>query len=282
LVLGSRADISGPVFAVLVLTPLALADVLGGIPLAAQLGIRVRASLGRLREVMDAPTPVKEPAAPGELPRGRDLQVRGLQAGYDGKDVLSGLDLELPAGSRVVVTGPSGSGKSTLAAVLLRFLEPRGGELRLGGEELRELQGDQVRSVVGLLTQESHVFDTSIRENLLLARPGSSDLRLWKALYRARLGEFVDSLPDGLDTMVGEHGARLSGGERQRLAFARLLLADHDVLVLDEPTEHLDEETARALLADLYAAAGNRSVLLLTHHPALAPCATRTLTLPIR
>jgi ATP-binding cassette subfamily C protein CydC len=275
LVLGSQADISGPVFAVLVLTPLALADVLGGIPLAAQLGIRVRASLGRLREVMDAPAPVTEPAAPSQLPSGRDLQVRGLRAGYDGRDVLSGLDLELPAGSRVVVTGPSGSGKSTLAAVLLRFLEPRGGELQLGGVELRELQGDQVRSVVGLLTQESHVFDTSIRENLLLARPGSSDLRLWKALYRARLGEFVDSLPDGLDTMVGEHGARLSGGERQRLAFARLLLADHDVLVLDEPTEHLDEETARALLADLYAAAGPRTVVLLTHRPELAPYRTQ-------
>lgn len=281
LVLGSQADISGPVFAVLVLTPLALADVLGGIPLAAQLGIRVRASLGRLREVMEAPVPVTEPAAPAELPTGRDLRVRGLRAGYDGRDVLSGVDLELPAGSRLVVTGPSGSGKSTLAAVLLRFLEPRGGELQLGGVDLRELQGDQVRSVVGLLTQESHVFDTSIRENLLLARPGSSDLRLWKALYRARLGEFVESLPDGLDTMVGEHGARLSGGERQRLAFARLLLADHDVLVLDEPTEHLDEETARALLADLYAAAGNRSVVLLTHNPAQAPSATRTLALSV-
>ena len=118
----------------------------------------------------------------------------------------------------------------------------------LDGVDLARLEGDQVRSVVGLLTQESHVFDTSIRENLLLARPGASDLKLWRALYRARLGVFVEKLPEGLDTMVGEHGARLSGGERQRLAFARLLLADRDVLVLDEPTEHLDEETGRALL----------------------------------
>jgi ABC-type transport system involved in cytochrome bd biosynthesis fused ATPase/permease subunit len=100
-------------------------------------------------------------------------------------------------------------------------------------------------------------------------------LRLWRALYRARLGEFVEGLPEGLDTMVGEHGARLSGGERQRLAFARLLLADHDVLVLDEPTEHLDEETARALLDDLFAAAGRRTVVLLTHRPELAPHVTQ-------
>ncbi|MDX6249150.1 MAG: ATP-binding cassette, subfamily bacterial CydC, partial [Kribbellaceae bacterium] len=275
LVLGSRADVSGPVFAVLVLTPLALADVLGGIPVAAQLAIRVRTSLSRLQEVLAAPVPVVEPVVAEQLPTGRRLQVRGLRAGYEGPDVLRGIDLDLPEGSRVVVTGPSGSGKSTLAAVLLRFLDPRDGELLLDGVDLRRLDGDQLRSVVGLLTQESHVFDTSIRENLLLARPGGSDLELWRALYRARLGKFVEGLPEGLDTMVGEHGARLSGGERQRLAFARLLLADHDVLVLDEPTEHLDEETARTLLADLFAAAGRRTVVLLTHRPELAPHVTQ-------
>ncbi|WP_328519426.1 thiol reductant ABC exporter subunit CydC [Kribbella sp. NBC_00359] len=271
LVLGSTAHITGAVFAVLVLTPLVLADVLGGIPAAAQLAIRVRASLGRVQELMDSQEPVTEPTAPQPLPTGRGLEVRLLRVGYDDNDVLDGLSLDMPAGSRVVITGPSGSGKSTLAAVLLRFLEPRGGEVLLDGVDLARLEGDQVRSVVGLLTQESHVFDTSIRENLLLAKPGASDLQLWKALYRARLGMFVEKLPDGLDTMVGEHGARLSGGERQRLAFARLLLADRDVLVLDEPTEHLDEETGRALLADLFAAADRRTVVLLTHRPELVP-----------
>jgi ATP-binding cassette subfamily C protein CydC len=271
LILGSTANITGAVFAVLVLTPLALADVLGGIPAAAQLAIRVRASLGRVQELVDTPTPVTEPAEPLPLPTGRDLQVHLLRAGYDETDVLDGLSLDMPAGSRVVVTGPSGSGKSTLASVLLRFLEPRAGQVLLDGVDMARLEGDQVRSVVGLLTQESHVFDTSIRENLLLAKPGASDLRLWEALYRARLGLFVEKLPDGLDTMVGEHGARLSGGERQRLAFARLLLADRDVLVLDEPTEHLDEETGRALLADVFEAAGDRTVVLLTHRPELVP-----------
>ena len=271
LVLGSTANITGAVFAVLVLTPLALADVLGGLPAAAQLAIRVRASLDRVQELVDTPSSVTEPVEPLPLPAGRDLQVRLLRAGYDGSDVLDGLNLDLPAGSRVVITGPSGSGKSTLASVLLRFLEPRGGQVLLDGVDVARLQGDQVRSVVGLLTQESHVFDTSIRENLLLAKPGASDLRLWEALYRARLGLLVESLPDSLDTMVGEHGARLSGGERQRLAFARLLLADRDVLVLDEPTEHLDEETGGALLADLFGAAGDRTVVLLTHRPELMP-----------
>jgi len=271
LVLGSTANITGAVFAVLVLTPLALADALGGIPAAAQLAIRVRASLGRVQELVDSPEPVTESTDPMPMPTGRNLEVRLLRVGYDENDVLDGLSLDMPAGSRVVITGPSGSGKSTLAAVLLRFLEPRAGEVLLDGVDLARLEGDQVRSVVGLLTQESHVFDTSIRENLLLAKPGVSDLQLWKALYRARLGIFVEKLPDGLDTMVGEHGARLSGGERQRLAFARLLLADRDVLVLDEPTEHLDEETGRALLADVFAAADRRTVVLLTHRPELVP-----------
>lgn len=275
LMLGSKADISGPVFAVLVLTPLALADVLGGLPAAAQLAIRVGSSLGRVQEVLSAPTPVHEPEVPEQLPTSRDLVIRDLHAGYDGPLVLQGVDLTVPFGSRVVVTGPSGAGKSTLAAVLLRFLEPRSGAVSLGGVDLTELSGDEVRAAVGLLTQESHVFDTSIRENLLLAKPGASDLQLWNALYRARLGCFVEKLPDGLDTMVGEHGARLSGGERQRLAFARLLLADHDILVLDEPTEHLDEDTARALLKDLYAAADRRTVVLLTHRPELAPHTTQ-------
>jgi ATP-binding cassette, subfamily C, bacterial CydC len=261
-----RGDLSGPVFAVLVLTPLALADVLGGIPLAAQLAIRVRSSLARVQDLLAAPAPVKEPTAPAHLPTGRRLQIHNLYAGYgDGPDVLTGVDLDLEPGSRVVVTGPSGSGKSTLAAVLLRFLEPRAGQVLLDGVDLTSLPGDDVRSVIGLLTQESHVFDTSIKENLLLARPGASDPELLAALDRARLGEFVAALPLGLDTMVGEHGARLSGGERQRLALARLLLADFDILVLDEPTEHLDEDTGRGLLADLFAAAGSRSVLLLTH-----------------
>ncbi|MFK4089161.1 thiol reductant ABC exporter subunit CydC [Kribbella sp. NPDC020789] len=271
LVLGSGANITGAVFAVLVLTPLALADVLGGVPAAAQLAIRVRGALGRVQELVDAPEPVHEPAVPAELPPGRDLEVKHLHVGYGDTDVLDGLSLDMPAGSRVVITGASGSGKSTLAAVLLRFLEPRGGEVLMDGVDLASLEGDQVRSVVGLLTQESHVFDTTIRENLMLAQPGASDLRLWRALYLARLGVFVEGLPHGLDTMVGEHGARLSGGERQRLAFARLLLANRDVLILDEPTEHLDEETGRALLSDLFEAAGRRTVVLLTHRPELAP-----------
>ena len=126
-----------------------------------------------------------------------------------------------------------------------------------------------MRGVVGLCEQDPHIFDASIADNLRLARPGAPDADLWRALDQARLGDWARSLPDGLATPVGEHGARLSGGQRQRLALARALLADVRILVLDEPTEHLDEPTARAFVGDLEAATSGRTVLVLTHRPEL-------------
>jgi ATP-binding cassette subfamily C protein CydCD len=135
----------------------------------------------------------------------------------------------------------------------------------MGGEDVRELAGDEVRRVVGLLGDDARLFDTTIRENLLIANRGADEAALRAALARARLLDWVDSLPDGLDTLVGEAGSRLSGGQRRRLALARVLLADFPVLVLDEPTEHLDEPTASALTADLLAATRGRTTLLITH-----------------
>jgi ABC-type multidrug transport system fused ATPase/permease subunit len=165
----------------------------------------------------------------------------------------------------MVVTGPSGAGKSTLAQLLVRFLERRGGDARIDGHDLRDHHQDDIRAAVLLSAQEPHVFDSTIRANLLLARPEASDAELLRALGNARLGEWVASLPDGLDTAVGERGRALSGGQRQRLALARAFLADPAVLVLDEPTAHLDTATAAALLEDLWREAGDRSVLLITH-----------------
>lgn len=260
--------LSGVALAVVVLTPLAAFEAVTGLPLAVQYRQRVARSAERVFEVLDAPVPVREPEAPAEEPASPfPLEVRGLSARYPGArhDALASLDLTLTRGRRIAVVGPSGSGKTTLAQVLLRFLDASSGTYRLGGVEASALDSDTVRRSVGLCAQDAHVFDSSIRENLRLARPGATDAELRDALSRARLLDWVLALPEELDTPVGEHGARLSGGQRQRLALARALLADFPVLVLDEPAEHLDLPTADALTADLLDATRGCATVLITH-----------------
>ncbi|MFD5873665.1 thiol reductant ABC exporter subunit CydD [Streptomyces sp. NPDC060322] len=260
--------LEGVELAVVVLTPMAAFEAVTGLPLAVQYRRRVRSSAERVFEVLDAPVPVAEPAEPAQAPASPfPLDVRGLSARYEGaeRDALHSVDLTLHAGRRIAVVGTSGSGKTTLAQILLRFLDAREGTYRLGGVDASALDADTVRTFVGLCAQDAHVFDSSVRENLRLARTGATDGELRDALAAARLLDWAESLPDGLDTMVGEHGARLSGGQRQRLALARALLADFPVLVLDEPAEHLDLATADALTADLLAATEGRTTVLITH-----------------
>ncbi|MGW3861972.1 thiol reductant ABC exporter subunit CydD [Streptomyces sp. NPDC005047] len=260
--------LAGVAMAVVVLTPLAAFEAVLGLPLAVQYRQRVRRSAERVYEVLDAPEPVREPETPRQAPSSPfPVVLRGLAARHAGqdRDALAGLDLTLAEGRRVAVVGPSGSGKTTLAQTLLRFLDADAGSYTLAGVDAYALAGDDVRHLVGLCAQDAHLFDSSVRENLLLARKDATEGELRDALARARLLEWADSLPDGLDTLVGAHGARLSGGQRQRLALARALLADFPVLVLDEPAEHLDLPTADALTADLLAATEGRTTLLITH-----------------
>ncbi|MCW2639048.1 MAG: transporter, CydDC cysteine exporter (CydDC-E) family, permease/ATP-binding protein CydC [Dactylosporangium sp.] len=271
LALGAHAvqqgALNGVLLAVVVLTPIAVFDTVSGLPAAAAQLATARAALARVFGLLDQPDPVVEPVAPAPLP-GREyrLEVSGLSARWPtGPDVLHDVDLVLAPGRRVAVVGPSGSGKSTLAAVLVRFLDPTAGKVSLGGVDTRDLAGDDVRTVVGLLTDDARLFDTTIAENLRIADRDADEARRRAALADARLLDWVDSLPQGLDTMVGEQGSRLSGGQRRRLALARVLLADFPILIMDEPTEHLDEATADALTADLLAATRGRTTVLITH-----------------
>jgi ABC-type transport system involved in cytochrome bd biosynthesis fused ATPase/permease subunit len=224
-------------------------------------GRRVLELVDRQAEVADPDRPAEPPSRRPEVALDRVVVVRGP----DHRRVLDGVDLQLAPGDRAVVAGPSGAGKTTLAQLLVRFLERQDGDARLGPRDLRDHRQDDVRAAVLLGAQEPHIFDATIRANLTLARPDASDTELRTALDRARLGAWVASLPAGLDTVVGERGRTLSGGQRQRLALARAFLADPSVLVLDEPTAHLDGDTAAALLDDLWHRAGGRSVLLITH-----------------
>ncbi|MFD9444536.1 thiol reductant ABC exporter subunit CydD [Streptomyces sp. NPDC060006] len=260
--------LSGVTMAVVVLTPLAAFEAVLGLPLAVQYRQRVRRSAERVYEVLDAPEPVREPERPVKAPESPfPVVLKGLAARHGGqrRDAVADVDLVLERGRRTAVVGPSGSGKTTLAQVLLRFLDARAGTYTLGGVDAYGMDGDDVRRLVGLCAQDAHLFDSSVRENLLLARKDATDSALRDVLGRVRLLDWADGLPDGLDTLIGEHGARLSGGQRQRLALARALLADFPVLLLDEPAEHLDLATADALTADLLAATAGRTTLMITH-----------------
>ncbi|MBO2461252.1 thiol reductant ABC exporter subunit CydC [Actinomadura violacea] len=260
--------LDGVLLAVIVLLPLAAFEVVTGLPLAAQHLERVRRSAARIFAVLDAAPPVQDPPAPSPLPAAPyTLTVDDLRARWTptGPFALDGVSLDLAPGRRCAIVGPSGSGKTTLTSVLLRFLEPASGSASLNGTDLRTLTGDDVRTVIGLCAQDAHLFDSTIGENIRLARPGATDAEIRDALRRTRLLDWVDALPRGLGTRVGEHGAQVSGGQRQRIALARALLAGFPILLLDEPAEHLDTATADALTADLLAATEGRTTLLVTH-----------------
>src|SRR5580704_8092781 len=254
--------------AVLTLTALAAFEAVAVMPAAAlQLGA-ARASARRIAAILDEPDPVAEPAVPQPRPTGPvHVRMSGVQVRYepDGPLALDGLDLDLCAGRRIALIGPSGAGKSTAAAILLRFRDPAGGAVTLNDADLASYAADDVRTVIGGCPQDPHIFDATVRDNLRLGRPGASDDELTAVAARTRLLPWIDSLPKSWDTPVGTHGAAMSGGERQRLALARALLADPAVLVLDEPTAHLDPETRAALTADLLTLTAGRSTLLITH-----------------
>ncbi len=254
--------------AVLTLTALASFEAVTALPAAAvQLG-QARVSARRIAEVLDAPDPVREPVTARRMPGGPvRVTLHGAQVRYQpgGPAALDGIDLDLPPGRRIALIGPNGAGKSTVASVLLRFIELTAGTATLNGHDLASYAADDVRAKIGGCPQDPHVFDASLRDNLRLARPACTDEQLDDAAARAGLLDWIQSLPLGWDTPAGAHGAALSGGQRQRLALARALLADPALLILDEPTAHLDPASRRALTRDLLAATAGRSALLITH-----------------
>jgi len=182
-----------------------------------------------------------------------------------GGDVLHGVSFRVEAGRTVALVGSSGAGKSTLASLVPRLYDVDGGAVRLSGVDVRDLSFDSLRGAVGMVTQDGHLFHDTIRANLAYARPHAEEPELWDALGRARLGDLVRSLPDGLDTVVGERGYRLSGGERQRLTIARLLLARPRVVILDEATAHLDSGSEAAVQEALAEALAGRTALVIAH-----------------
>lgn len=278
-------SMSGPVLAGMVLAVLGVFEVAGPIMRGASRLGAAAAAAARIDALAAEPPQMIDPAQPLDLPAQGEVVFDEVYYAYAkadedrGQDVLRGLSLRIAPGERVAVVGASGAGKSTLLSLLLRLADPRQGSVSFGGVPLCQARQADVHARIALLSQHEPVFLGTIRSNLQIGAPLADDAALWQALDDARLGDFVRSLPDGLDTWTGETGRTLSAGQARRLCLARALLSPAQVLALDEPTQGLDAAAEQAFLADLAQAARGRAVLLVTHARLPAGSADRVLAL---
>jgi ATP-binding cassette subfamily C protein CydCD len=278
----SRGEMDGVYLAVVALLALTIFEAVQPLPLAAQhLEANLEAAQ-RLFEIVNAEPEVVDPLEPASPPEGVDLQVRGVNFSYSPlfsvnrkikipeylhqpTYALKDISLALPPGKRLALVGPSGAGKSSLVRLLLRYWDYQQGEIMLSGRDIRRYAAEDVRCKFAVVEQNAYLFNTTIRENLLIARPVASDADLEWAARQARIYDFIQSLPLGFDTRVGEQGLRLSGGERQRIAIARALLRQAPLLILDEPTANLDALVERQIMDAIIELVGEQSILLITH-----------------
>lgn len=273
--------ISGPDLPMLALLVLGSFEAVVTLPGAFQALGETLAALRRIFEIIDAPPSVSEPRNPHPAPAHFDILMDGLSMRYEPglAWALEDISLAIEAGERVAIIGPSGAGKTSLFNVLLRFWDFQEGVVAIGGVSLRDLTGDAARALFAVVAQQTHLFNISLRENLLLARPDASEAQLWAALEQAQLAATVRALPRGLDSLVGEAGANFSGGEARRVAIARAFLKDAPILILDEPTEGLDATSEQSVLAALDTLMQGRTTLLISHRPSSLRHVDRVITL---
>lgn len=263
--------IAPPELAMLVLLAMASFESLMPLPLAFQSLGESREALARVMNLVNAEPDVREPDSPASLPSANDLQLNAVSFRYADHQpwILRELCWQVPACARVALIGPNGAGKSSVIALLTRLRAPQSGEICLGGVSYDQLRGEDIRSRFAVLSQHAHLFNTTLRANLRMAAPEADDIRLRAACRAAGIESFVDSLPNGLDTPVGELGNAVSGGQARRIALARTLLKPAPILILDEPTEGLDALTAHQVMQGVHAwvTAQGQSLIVITHRP---------------
>ena len=238
------------------------------------------AASGRITEVLESEPRLVEPKDPEELDARGDIRLEGVRFGHEGdRSVLDGLDLHVAPGQSLALVGATGSGKSTVAGLLARLYDPEGGCVLLDGHDLRNLRLADVRRAVALVFEETFLFSESVRENIRVGRPEANDEDVRRAALLAGAAAFIDDLPDGYETVLGERGFSLSGGQRQRVAIARAILADPAVLVLDDATSAVDATKEHEIRAALAQVMRGRTTLVIAHRPATIALADRVAVL---
>ncbi len=266
----AQRALAGPGLALATLLVLGSFEAVAGLPASFKARTEVSAAAARIFELADAEPPVPEPARPAALPCDTSLVARGLTLGYapGQPPAVAGLSFTVPHGTCLAITGPSGAGKTSILNALEGFWPLRAGEVAVGGVPLAALSSASRRRLFTVVAQSPYLFNTTIRENLLLANPAADEAALWRALEEAALADEVRAMPAGLEQLVGEQGAALSGGQRRRLALAGAFLQSGPILLLDEPTEGLDHATEQRVLAALERLRRGRTCILITHRPA--------------
>lgn len=266
----SSGQIDGVFLALLPLTAIAAFEAVQPLGAALQQMESSRAAAQRLFELIDTPPAVAEPAHPLPLPTDYSIRFCDVSFRYQSDEALAldAVRFHLPAGQHLAVTGTSGAGKSTLVNLILRFWDPQQGSIEIGDKDIRLFDLEQLRSLLGVASQHTHLFNGTLRDNLLLAKGDATDAEILEACRTAQLEGYIAALPQGLDTIVGENGMKLSGGERQRIAIARVLLRNAPILILDEATANLDALTEQAVLAALEPFMRGRTTILISHRTA--------------
>ncbi|MFK5949420.1 MAG: ATP-binding cassette domain-containing protein, partial [Methylococcales bacterium] len=263
-------NISAAVFVMLVFCVLAVFELVLPLSAAMQMLAKTQASAQRIRHIVEQKPLIAEPVNPQKIINTGAIRIKNLSFRYTEQSdwVLKNIQLDIPQGSKTAIIGESGAGKSTLLQLILRFYDAQQGSIEYSGIDYKKITSNNLMEQFAVLSQRTELFAATIKQNLLIAKPKASNSEIDQAIQQAGLDKFIKQLPEGLNTWIGEHGSKVSGGEARRIALARMYLKDAPILLLDEPTEGLDQATENDVLATLEQIAKHKTLVMVTHRKA--------------